>query len=212
MNNIVPVELPEFYPVMVKAFEDALLIENATERMEEIMHLQNRYQKLDWITPLLETELETLFPKRADIDTENNNQKDLSKFKENMQKICVPGRWFASNAQFQQAMKLLCGKWSTVVVARNTTICCHYKASDNRRLHPDPAKRRRAQQLPTFDCPFALRYSIPGFPKTQQHPDWKPRILWQVTSFINILFISTYYQLLYSIISFLFLFLVVLIR
>ena len=109
MNNTV--EHPEFYPHMVLAFEEALLIENEKGRKVAMKEIQNHYQELNWITVGLAAELKVLFPTRHDVDTGNNNEKNLAMFQENIHKICPPGRRFASTAQFNQAMKLLCAEW-----------------------------------------------------------------------------------------------------
>ena len=195
MNNTV--EHPEFYPHMVLAFEEALLIENEKGRKIALKQVQNHYQELNWITVGLAAELKVLFPTRHDVDTGNNNEKNLAMFQENIHKICPPGRRFASTAQFNQAMKLLCAEWSIKVAVTNNSICCHYRESRVGRLHSDPSKRRIGQEVPTFDCPFAIRYSLPGLARSQQHKHWKPRLLHQVTVSINTLFISMYGPVLY---------------
>ena len=121
-------------------------------------------------------ELQLLFPTAEDIDSINNNKRDLVKFKKNLQTFCTPGRYFSSPDQFQQAFKILCSKWSVNVAHRHNSIVCHYRKPDKYKPHDDPSKRRKPRESCSYDCPFSIRYSIPGRPKK----NGKPRILFKV--------------------------------
>ena len=175
------VEYPTFYADMTVAFNQALALENRAERDAKVKELQLHYNAQTWITPVLAEELRRLSPTSADIDTSKNNQRNLSKFKENIAKFCVPGRLFASSTQFSQAMDMVCSKWSCQVSHTNNSIRCHYMQPVSKsKRHPDVSKRRKTRSKLDSDCPFCIRYSLPGFVKSNEDPDWKPRMMYQV--------------------------------
>jgi len=161
---------------MTRAVEEAMVLTDDEKRKKSIQKLELEYRNCNWITPRLSEEIQLLFPTAEDIDTINNNQWDLDKFKKNMKSFCTPGRFFSSPYQFHQALKLLCSKWSVSVAHRHFSIVCHYCKRDTYKPHHDVSKRRKPRESRSYSCPFAIRYSIPGMPRKNR----KPRMLYRV--------------------------------
>ena len=161
-----------FYPYMIRAFEAAMSLTDDTERKNKLQKLESDYRNRNWITARLMVELQLLFPTAEDIDSINNNKRDLVKFKNNLQTFCTPGRYFSSPDQFQQAFKILCSKWSVNVAHRHNSIVCHYRKPDKYKPHDDPSKRRKPRESCSYNCPFSIRYSIPGRPKKMANPGY----------------------------------------
>ena len=80
------------------------------ERKKETQKLESHYRALNWITPKLRDKLEHLFPTLE--DTVNNNQRNLVQFKKNLEHSASQVDFLD---QFQQALKILCSKWSVNV-------------------------------------------------------------------------------------------------
>ena len=132
-----------------------------TERKKETHKLESHYRTLNWITPQLRDKLVCLFPSTSeDINTVNNNQRNVVQFKKNLETFCVPGRFFASPDQCQQALKILCSKWSVNVAYQHNSILCHYSKPDTIKLHPDPSKRHKPRALSLCECPFSIKCYI----------------------------------------------------
>ena len=182
MNNMP--NTPVFYDGMVSDFEAAMLMENGKERDVEIQQLEDHYKSQNWITNSLHNEITSLYPTSVDIDLADNNKRDLGMFKEKVGKFCYPGRCFVTCFQFHQSMKLLCSQWNISTIASCNSIRCHYRERKQKFvIIADPVKRCKRQVL-CCDCPFAVRYSIPGLVRNKKDEFWKPRVLYKVTIFM----------------------------
>ena len=180
---------PVSYTNMVAAFDAATLMEKKEEQNLEIQQLQDHYKSLNWITDLLLEDITSLYPSSPDIDLANNNPKNLAVFKENVGKVCYPGRYSTSYIQFNQSMKLLCLQWNTSTLSTNNCVQCHYRECKQKfTLHPNQAKRRRRQVL-CSGCPFIIRYFLPDLVCNKNNECWKPRLLYKVNYFLNKVFI-----------------------
>ena len=127
----------------------------------------------------------------------NNNKRNSAQFKDKLALFVRTGRYFASPIQFAQVMNTICSQWSVQITHTNNSIRCHYSVSSNKQqnLHPDISKRRKTHSNKTnFNCPFCIRYTIPGFVQKSSDPAWKPRIMYQVI-FGYLLFLVFIYQL-----------------
>ena len=181
MNNTP--DTPVFYDGMVSDFDAAMLMENDKERDVEIQQLEDHYKSQNWITNRLCNEITSLYPTSLHIDLADNNKRDLDMFKEKVGKFCYPGRCFISSIQFHQSMKLLCSQWNISTIVACTSIRCHYRERKQKfAVIADPAKRRK-RQVVCYDCPFIVRYSIPGIVCNKKDQCWKPQILYKVTIF-----------------------------
>ena len=74
---------------MIRAFEQAMSLIDDNNRKKEIQKLESHYRTLNWITPKLRDELVRLFPSSGDINTVNNNQRNVVQFKKNLETFWV---------------------------------------------------------------------------------------------------------------------------
>ena len=175
-NPVVAVECPSFHSAMISAFEQAMSLIDDNDRKKEIQKLESHYRTLNWITPKLRDEVVRLFPSSEDIDTVNNNQRNVVQFKNNLETFFIPGRFFKSQtipaSPKDTRLKVVCYN----LAHQHNTIVCHYNKPDSIKLHPDRNKRCKPRASSSYECPFSFKYYIPGRPRTHA----KPRILYHV--------------------------------
>ena len=71
------VECPLFYPDMIQAFEAVKSLTDDSERKNRIQKLEADYRNRNWVTARLMEELQLLFPTAEDIDSINNNKREI---------------------------------------------------------------------------------------------------------------------------------------
>ena len=167
-------ELPSFCNEMKKEVEEASQIVNDNDRTEKLKSLQNLYEGRDWLTESHVKEIEDALPQASDIDTANNNQRSVEKFKVHVQRLLPKNRLFASHEQMHQYVRSFCEHWAIQIVHTQKSFRCHYRSRvTNYQKHPDQSKRRKTEIWTSCDCPFEIKYSIPGLARNSTMKDWK---------------------------------------
>ena len=72
--------------------------------------MNQHYSNLNWVTNGLSEEILYAFSANTDINVINNNERDMSKFKEKLTKFVFTGRYFASPLQSAPVMKKIVRK------------------------------------------------------------------------------------------------------
>ena len=166
---------------MQQESKKAMEIDDIEDRRAALEEIENCYDKKDWMTQLLSKEVSDLFPKEIDIDRNNNNSRDRTKFKTNMESVCFPKRIFASHKQLHQYLLLFSSQWGFKITITGKGFFCHYQERKrSSRANQDPSKRRKRDPPASCDCPFVIRYSLPVAQKNKSDPNWKPTIFQKV--------------------------------
>lgn len=154
-------------------------------RVKELICIANSVKDCNWITDGLLKEIQSLFPTSDEIDSADNNKRDLNAFKVKAAKLFSVGRIFASYRQLEQAATLFLNAWAVTRVVAPKSIQCYYSKSKDKRkkIHPDGNKRRRQDTSlkDLYECPFEVRWSFQkGYACSKESPHWKPNVMFNV--------------------------------
>jgi hypothetical protein len=128
-NEVLPLPAPPPTMLYVPEFLDGL-IEFAEDNMTyETVHRQLLAK--DWITPGLSTEINSCFPKAAQIDKAAGSR-DLEAFKTNCSQLFHVGRIFASHKQVEQTAKLFLDAWAISSSCIGKKVVCYYSKPPKR--------------------------------------------------------------------------------
>ena len=143
------IHLPSFWPDSIPA----------DKKDQELLQkeLEQQYETLDWIPPLLLEEIEACFPSAADIDQQNEGQRCQISFSRKISfffKIC---RIFLNYKQFVAAGQFLLDAWAVSSTHSAKSLSCFYSPP----LGKEKGKASSTKRLPTASpkqmcCPFRV--------------------------------------------------------
>ena len=122
----------------------------------------------DWLTPELVEEIDSLCPKDADIDRNNDNCRSEDAFNSAVTKFYTTGRVFASFKQLHQASDRLLMAWAVKISHHSKAFRCFYhrETQTKSKKHNDPSRHRDTKSIRSeVDCPFKISYSFVKYSK-----------------------------------------------